>query len=203
MLDAILVVLAGASASLIAIICARIVPFVDRAGDIEALVALEADQLAVERGGENLRDLGLADAGLALEEQRPSQPEAEENDGRERPIADIRGPAEQGSGFRRSRPEGPPFARTKQTPRQNPRRACKNGSDRVKPGRDRLEVLPLPLARQARTRKAARNETARGAQAALEIEPRGAYRASSSGSYGRAASARGRGHEARPSSIQM
>ena len=52
----------AASAMRISSICARIVPLVDRRGDVEPLVALQADQPAPERGGQHLGDLGLADA---------------------------------------------------------------------------------------------------------------------------------------------
>ena len=53
-----------------------IVPLVDGGGDVEAFVALQADQPAAERRGEHLGDLGLADAGLAFEKKRPAEPEA-------------------------------------------------------------------------------------------------------------------------------
>ena len=49
---------------------ALIVPFVQRGVLVEALVALQADELRAVHGGERLRDLGLADARLALEQQR-------------------------------------------------------------------------------------------------------------------------------------
>ena len=49
-----------------------IVPLVDRGRDVEPLVALQPDQPAPERRRQHLGDLGLADAGLAFEEQRPA-----------------------------------------------------------------------------------------------------------------------------------
>ena len=52
---------------------ARVVPLVERRGDVEALVALQADEPPAERRGQHLGDLGLADAGLALEEERPAE----------------------------------------------------------------------------------------------------------------------------------
>ena len=61
-----------------------VVPLVDRGRDVEPLVALQADQPAPERRGQHLGDLGLADAGLAFEEQRPAHLEREEQHGRER-----------------------------------------------------------------------------------------------------------------------
>jgi hypothetical protein len=55
----------------------RVVPLVDGVADVEALVALQADQLGVERGREDFRHFGLADPGLAFEEQRPLQAQRE------------------------------------------------------------------------------------------------------------------------------
>ncbi len=52
---------------------ARVVPLVDGGVDVEALVALEADQRRAERRGQDLGHLGLAHAGLALEEQRAAE----------------------------------------------------------------------------------------------------------------------------------
>ena len=49
---------------------ALIVPLVERRVLVEALVALQADQLGAVHGGERLANLGLADAGLALQQQR-------------------------------------------------------------------------------------------------------------------------------------
>ena len=74
----------------------RVVPLVDGGGDVEPLVALEADQLAPERLGQNLGDLGLADAGLALEEERPAHLQREEEHGRKRPVGDVAGGGEEG-----------------------------------------------------------------------------------------------------------
>jgi hypothetical protein len=66
-----------------------IIPFVDRIGDVEPLVALQPDQAAAERLGQHLGDLGLADAGLALEEDRPAHLERQEQHGRERAVGEI------------------------------------------------------------------------------------------------------------------
>src|SRR5579875_3311076 len=49
----------------------RIIPFVDRRRDIEAFIALQAHEPTAERFRQNLRDLGLADAGFSLEEEGP------------------------------------------------------------------------------------------------------------------------------------
>ncbi len=68
---------------------ARVVPLVDSGVDVQALVALEADQPAAERRGENLGELGLADAGLAFEQQRAPELERQEDRGRERAVGDV------------------------------------------------------------------------------------------------------------------
>ena len=73
---------------------ARIVPLVDRRVDVEALVALEPDEPGAERRREHLGELGLADAGLAFEQQRAPQLQGEEDRGRERAIGDVVAPAE-------------------------------------------------------------------------------------------------------------
>src|SRR5688572_9621501 len=75
----------------------RVVPLVDRALEIEPLVALEADQRAIEHRRQHLGDLGLADAGLALEEERLAEAEREEDGGGETAIRHVvRGPQELG-----------------------------------------------------------------------------------------------------------
>ena len=67
------------------------VPFVDGGGDVEALIALQADQRAIERARQNLGDLGLADAGLAFEKQRALHPQRQEQHGREVAAGDVVG----------------------------------------------------------------------------------------------------------------
>ena len=49
---------------------ARVVPLVERLRRVDPLVALQADQGCVEHEGERFGGLGLADARLALEQQR-------------------------------------------------------------------------------------------------------------------------------------
>ena len=49
---------------------ALVVPLVERGVLVQALVALQADQLGAAHRGQRLGDLGLADAGLAFEQQR-------------------------------------------------------------------------------------------------------------------------------------
>ena len=64
--------------------------------DVDALVALEADQARPEHVRERLRDLGLADAGLALQEQRLAQLQRHVEHRREAPIGEISTLAEGG-----------------------------------------------------------------------------------------------------------
>src|SRR5439155_5859450 len=77
---------------------ARIVPLVYGGGDVETFVALEAHQSAAEAPRENLRDLGLADPGLAFEKQRATHLESEEYGRCEAALCDIVGAREQGEG---------------------------------------------------------------------------------------------------------
>ena len=65
--------------------------------DVDALVALEPDQARAEDVRERLRDLGLAHAGLALEQQRLAQLERNVEHRREAPIGQIRALAEGGA----------------------------------------------------------------------------------------------------------
>ncbi len=60
---------------------AGVVPLVDGLGGVDAFVALQPQQLAARPAGEDFGDLGLADTGLALEQQRAAEPQREE-DGR-------------------------------------------------------------------------------------------------------------------------
>ena len=73
---------------------ARVVPLVDRGVDVQALVALEADEPRPERCREHLRELRLADARLALEQQRAAELEREEHRRRQGAIGDVAVPAE-------------------------------------------------------------------------------------------------------------
>jgi len=66
-----------------------VVPFVDRGGGIEAFVTLQPHQLAAERGGNDFRDFGLADARRAFDKQRPAHPEREKKRGREAALGDV------------------------------------------------------------------------------------------------------------------
>ena len=68
-----------------------IVPLVDGRGDIEAFVALQADEAASERSREHFRDLRLADAGFSFEKERASELQREKEHRRERAVGDIAG----------------------------------------------------------------------------------------------------------------
>ena len=68
-----------------------VIPFVNRRRDVEALVTLEADQAPAQCGGQDLGNLGLADAGLAFEENRAAHFESEIKDRAERPVGQIVG----------------------------------------------------------------------------------------------------------------
>ena len=65
------------------------VPFADRRGGIEPLIALQPDQAAPKARGDGLGDFGLADARLAFEEQGPTELEGEKDHRGQRPSADI------------------------------------------------------------------------------------------------------------------
>jgi hypothetical protein len=57
---------------------------------VDALVALETHECDVERGRERLGDLGLPDAGFALEQQRLPEREREEDRGGEPAVGEVR-----------------------------------------------------------------------------------------------------------------
>src|SRR5205807_8321253 len=65
---------------------ARIVPFVDRVRQVDAFVALQADQARAQDVGHDLGRLRLADARFAFYEQRLLQLERQEDRGCERPV---------------------------------------------------------------------------------------------------------------------
>src|SRR5262249_33048024 len=67
----------------------RVVPLVDGVVDVEALIALEPDQPRAEDVGEHLGDLGLADSGLAFEEERLGHLEGEEERGCQTSVGDV------------------------------------------------------------------------------------------------------------------
>src|SRR5437773_7821913 len=68
---------------------ARVVPFIDRVREVDAFVALQADQPRAEHVGHDLGRFGLADPGLALDEQGLFELQGEVDGGRQRPVADV------------------------------------------------------------------------------------------------------------------
>ncbi len=73
----------------------RVVPLVHGRRDVEAFVALQPHEIAAERAREDLREFGLADAGLTLEEQRPAELQRKEDGRREAAFRDVVGGREQ------------------------------------------------------------------------------------------------------------
>ena len=71
-----------------------IVPLVERGLRVEPLVALEADELGVQDAGEDLRDLGLAHPGVALDEERLAHLDREVEGGRHVRVGDVGLPLE-------------------------------------------------------------------------------------------------------------
>ncbi len=82
-------ILADAFACLYREQLALIIPLVKRGVLIEALIALQPDQFGAVHGGKRLADLGLADAGLALEQQRPFEEIHQPQRGGDVVIGDI------------------------------------------------------------------------------------------------------------------
>ena len=68
---------------------ALIVPLVERGVLVEPFVALQADQLGLVHLGERLRHLGLADARLAFDQQRPAEKIHQPERGREIAVGDV------------------------------------------------------------------------------------------------------------------
>ena len=71
---------------------ALVVPVVDGVVEVDALVALQADQARALRLGERARHLRLPHARLALEQQRLLQRGGEEDGGGEAPVGEVSHP---------------------------------------------------------------------------------------------------------------
>ena len=67
----------------------RVVPLVERLVRVDALVALQADQAAIEHRGEGLGHLGLADADLAFEEDRSSERQRDVQRGGQPAVGEV------------------------------------------------------------------------------------------------------------------
>jgi hypothetical protein len=68
---------------------AGIVPVVEGLVDVDALVALQADEPRTRRGRDRLGDFGLPDPGLALEQQRRAELAGQEDGSRQRTVGEI------------------------------------------------------------------------------------------------------------------
>ena len=66
-----------------------IVPVVDRVVQVDALVALQADEPGAPCRGQGARDLRLADSGLALEQQRLVEGEREPQGRRQGAVGQV------------------------------------------------------------------------------------------------------------------
>ena len=72
-----------------------VVPLVERLVGVDALVALQPDQPPAEHRGEDLGDLGLADADLALEQDRAAQRQRDEQRGGQPAVGEVAAAAQQ------------------------------------------------------------------------------------------------------------
>ena len=70
------------------------IPFVERGGSVDALVALQAQQRSAEHAGNRLGGFGLADTRRAFEQQRLAQREREIGGGRKLIVRQIIGGAQ-------------------------------------------------------------------------------------------------------------
>ena len=68
---------------------ARVVPFIDGVSEVDAFVALQPDEPRAEHVGHDLRGLSLADARLALDEERLFELQGKEYRRGEAAVADI------------------------------------------------------------------------------------------------------------------
>lgn len=71
-----------------------VVPLVQRAGLVDALVALEPDEPGVRHLGDGLGQLGLADPGGPLDQERLAEPVGEEDGGGDGPRRQVAGGGE-------------------------------------------------------------------------------------------------------------
>ena len=68
---------------------AGMIPFVGGRRQVHAVVALQPHQPAPQARGQHLGDLGLAGAGLALQEQRPAHRQRQMHRGRQFLVGDV------------------------------------------------------------------------------------------------------------------
>ncbi len=67
----------------------RVVPFIQRLALLHAVIALQPDQAARQHACQRLGQRGLAHAGLALQQQRPLQPQGQEDGRGQAPVGEI------------------------------------------------------------------------------------------------------------------
>ncbi len=67
----------------------RVVPFIQRLALLHAVIALQPDQAALQHACQRLGQCGLAHAGLALQQQRPLQPQGQEDGRGQAPVGEI------------------------------------------------------------------------------------------------------------------
>ena len=68
-----------------------VVPFVERLALLQPVVALQPQQFALQGGRQRLGQLGLADAGLAFEQQRTLQLQRQEHGRDQTSIGEVAG----------------------------------------------------------------------------------------------------------------
>ena len=66
-----------------------VVPLVDGVGDVESFVALQPDEIGLERCGDRSGQRGLPDAGLSFDKQRPTEPKRQEEGDGEAVVGDV------------------------------------------------------------------------------------------------------------------
>jgi hypothetical protein len=105
-----------------------VVPLVGGRGQVQPLVALQAEEAPAQRAREDLRHLGLAHSGLPFQEERARQAERQEERGGQAPVGDVVAFREElhhrvdGARQRARRAHGPPSPPTL-TRRRRPRAA--------------------------------------------------------------------------------
>jgi hypothetical protein len=66
-----------------------IIPLVERMADVQAFVTLQTDQIGVERRRRGGSERRLADAGFALQKQRPLETKRQKQRNRKASVGDI------------------------------------------------------------------------------------------------------------------
>ena len=122
----------------------RVVPFIDRRRHVQPLVALQADQIGIQDRRQHLGDLGLADPGLSLQEQRPVELHGQEHTGGQVAVGHVGAPLHRLlHGFDAVEPRRPPSSRRvssrhvrhRRHERDRARRAARGGHRRERAAR--------------------------------------------------------------------